>query len=88
MAGLFGSIAAVGASSAGLSSFWLRCLRRRRQRNTTPTITARPTTPPTTPPAIAPVFDLDVDLLAGVGVSVAGINLDAVRGDAEAVVAK
>lgn len=87
MVGLLGSIADVGASSAGLGSV-RRCLRRRRQMNIIPMIKARPTTPPTTPPAIAPVLDLGEGLLGGLGVSVDGISLDAVLGDADAVVPK
>jgi len=48
----------------------------------------RPTTPPTTPPAIAPVLEFDEGRLFGLAVIDGGIYLDAVRGDAEAVVLK
>lgn len=49
---------------------------------------ANPTTPPTTPPAIAPVLDFDFGWPVELAVAVAGIGLEAVRGAAEAVVAK
>lgn len=51
-----------------------------------PMITAKPNTPPTTPPAIAPALDSDFGRI--IGVSVAGMILDAVRCAAEAVVPK
>lgn len=48
----------------------------------------RKITPPTTPPAMAPVLDLDLGWGEGVEVADVGITRDAVRGVAEAVVAK